>query len=80
MAHEDCANVVPETWVDEIDVVDGTNTTERVVFGVDGIVKDRWNLVGIVLIGLLLDADRLSEMFCLHKEPQSGSWGSCSMH
>ncbi|OBZ73253.1 Lysine-specific demethylase 4D [Grifola frondosa] len=48
MAHEECANVVPETWVDEVDVGDmrdnGTRAKERVVFGVDGIVKDRWNL------------------------------------
>ena len=50
MAHEECAKVVPETWVDELDVisnsdVDGAVTTERRVFGVDAIVKDRWNLV-----------------------------------
>jgi hypothetical protein len=49
MAHEDCANVIPETWVDHIDIGEpkegGTRTTEKVVFGVDGIVKDRWNLV-----------------------------------
>ncbi|PCH34711.1 hypothetical protein WOLCODRAFT_106433 [Wolfiporia cocos MD-104 SS10] len=48
MAHELCARVIPETWVDEVDVgevlPDGTPTKERVVFGVDGIVKDRWNL------------------------------------
>jgi JmjC domain, hydroxylase len=51
MAHEDCANVVPETWVDQIEIgklrEDGSRTKERVVFGVDGIVKDRWNLVRI---------------------------------
>lgn len=46
LAHEECANIVPETWVDEIDVEeDGRKVKERVVFGVDGIVKDRWNLV-----------------------------------
>ncbi|TFY57769.1 hypothetical protein EVJ58_g6826, partial [Rhodofomes roseus] len=48
MAHESCASVVPETWVDEIDVgemrADGSRAKERVVFGVDAIVKDRWNL------------------------------------
>ncbi|KAL4244558.1 JHDM3 histone demethylase family protein [Abortiporus biennis] len=47
MAHEECANVVPETWVDEVDGppdTDGLPTKERVVFGVDVIVKDRWNL------------------------------------
>ena len=49
MAHEDCANVVPETWVDYIEVgeprMDGSRVKEKVVFGVDCIVKDRWNLV-----------------------------------
>ncbi|KAJ7450241.1 JmjC-domain-containing protein [Mycena galericulata] len=37
MAHESCARVLPETWVDEV-------AGERVVFGVDGIVRGRWNL------------------------------------
>ncbi|KAF8887020.1 JmjC domain, hydroxylase-domain-containing protein [Gymnopilus junonius] len=41
MAHEYCASIVPETWVDEAEI-DGVR--EKVVFGVDGIVKDRWNL------------------------------------
>lgn len=49
MAHEECANVVPETWVDEImvgvDPQTGASLKEIVVFGVDSIVKDRWNLV-----------------------------------
>ncbi|KAI0325141.1 hypothetical protein GY45DRAFT_1356889 [Cubamyces sp. BRFM 1775] len=48
MAHFECASVVPETWVDEVEVGDpnehGMRTKEQVVFGVDGIVKDRWNL------------------------------------
>ncbi|KAH9916071.1 uncharacterized protein B0H18DRAFT_1039143 [Fomitopsis serialis] len=48
MAHEVCANIVPETWVDEVEVgearLDGSRAKERVVFGVDAIVKDRWNL------------------------------------
>lgn len=52
MAHEECANVVPETWIDEVDVgplrPDGTRVQERVVLGVDGIVKDRWNLVSLI--------------------------------
>jgi hypothetical protein len=43
MAHDICANIVPETWVDDLDAADGGK--EKVVFGVDGIVKDRWNLV-----------------------------------
>ncbi|KDQ52573.1 hypothetical protein JAAARDRAFT_40178 [Jaapia argillacea MUCL 33604] len=47
MAHSDCAHVIPETWVDEIEVgtlPDGSPAREQVVYGVDGIVKDRWNL------------------------------------
>ncbi|KAF9073520.1 JmjC domain, hydroxylase-domain-containing protein [Rhodocollybia butyracea] len=42
MAHEECANIVPETWVDEVE--SGSSGMQRVVFGVDGIPKDRWNL------------------------------------
>ncbi|KAJ7430881.1 hypothetical protein B0H11DRAFT_1756219 [Mycena galericulata] len=34
MAHEACVHVLPETWV----------ASERVVFGVDGIVPWRWNI------------------------------------
>ncbi|KAH9979809.1 JmjC domain, hydroxylase-domain-containing protein [Russula compacta] len=48
MAHEDCARVLPETWLDEVEagpvLEDGTRKREKVVFGVDAIVKDRWNL------------------------------------
>ncbi|TFY73912.1 hypothetical protein EWM64_g10100, partial [Hericium alpestre] len=45
-AHEECANVLPETWVDEVEVPlpDGTPIKTKLVFGVDAIVKDRWNL------------------------------------
>lgn len=43
MAHEGCARIIPETWVDEVETASGEK--EMVVFGVDGIVKDRWNLV-----------------------------------
>jgi len=42
MAHEYCAMVVPETWVDEV------NGQKR-VFGVDAIAKDRWGLVSITI-------------------------------
>ncbi|KAI0084382.1 hypothetical protein BDY19DRAFT_997737 [Irpex rosettiformis] len=42
MAHEDCANVVPETWVDEVDI--GGGAKEKVVMGVNAIVNGRWNL------------------------------------
>ncbi|OSD00357.1 hypothetical protein PYCCODRAFT_1437481 [Trametes coccinea BRFM310] len=48
MAHAECASVVPETWVDEVEVgepdANGIRSKEKRVFGVDGIVKDRWNL------------------------------------
>lgn len=49
MAHEGCARVLPETWLDEVEtgpvLEDGTRKRENMVFGVDAIVKDRWNLV-----------------------------------
>ena len=49
MAHENCARVLPETWLDEVEtgpmLADGTRKREKMVFGVDAIVKDRWNLV-----------------------------------
>jgi hypothetical protein len=52
MAHEECAGVVPETWVDEIEVYGsaGEKRMEKVIYGVDGIVKDRWNLVCVFLL------------------------------
>ncbi|KAF8493306.1 JmjC domain, hydroxylase-domain-containing protein [Gautieria morchelliformis] len=43
-AHEACARVVPETWVDDMLLDDGSGGMEKVVWGVDGIVKDRWLL------------------------------------
>jgi hypothetical protein len=50
MAHEHCASVIPETWVDDYEVGHPPSGSflhkTRAVFGVDGIVKDRWNLVG----------------------------------
>jgi hypothetical protein len=47
MAHEECTRVVPETWVEEVDVGVGGEEIERelVVFGVDLVAKDRWALV-----------------------------------
>jgi len=52
MAHEHCASVIPETWVDDYEVSPpssgGFLRKTRAVFGVDGIVKDRWNLVGFI--------------------------------
>lgn len=42
-AHEVCARVLPETWVDE-DVRSG----EKFVYGVDCIVRERWALVRFI--------------------------------
>lgn len=43
MAHELCASIVPETWVDVS--IRQNGSTEKVIHGVSAIVKDRWNLV-----------------------------------
>lgn len=51
MAHEECARIVPETWVDEMTNA-VTGILESLVFGVDAIVKDRWNLVGSAFYNL----------------------------
>lgn len=48
-AHEGCAMVVPETWIDQID---NSGQLEKMVFGVDVIVKDRWSLVRCFLLFL----------------------------
>ena len=65
MAHESCARVLPETWLDEAEtgpvLEDGTRKQEKMVFGVDAIVKDRWNLVSdIPLCRPLLSIDQVS--------------------
>lgn len=65
MAHESCARVLPETWLDEAEtgpmLQDGTRKQEKMVFGVDAIVKDRWNLVShIPLYQLLLSINQVS--------------------
>lgn len=38
-AHRRCAKIVPETWVDE------DEQGQECIYGVDAIVRDRWNLV-----------------------------------
>ena len=79
-AHEECANVVPETWVDEVEVdqPDGIRGKQRIVFGVDAVVKDRWNLVcllnscsGGVLLSLFL-----SQKCTACTKPRSKSHGA----
>lgn len=59
MAHQCCANVVPETWIDEVTVSGPSEASlqkEKVVFGVDAIVKDRWNLVRTAFRDFATDA------------------------
>lgn len=65
MAHESCARVLPETWLDEAEtgpvLEDGALKQENMVFGVDAIVKDRWNLVSdIPLCQPLLSINQVS--------------------
>jgi len=52
MVHEQCAKIVPETWVDEVDG-GPIRGKERMVFGVDGIVKDRWHLVSPFILSAI---------------------------
>jgi hypothetical protein len=48
LAQEASARVVPETWVDDMLVDGGSGGMEKVVWGVDGIVKDRWLLFSLL--------------------------------
>jgi len=58
-AHEECAKVVPETWVDEVDGL-------KFVFGVDAVPKDRWQLVSLLLRdSRFLAYSSPSEMCCM---------------
>lgn len=81
MAHEFCASIVPETWVD---VLDTTAGREKVVFGVDGIVKDRWNLVrGLCLTRMHCDysADTGAiEMLCMYQNQAQGTRRPGAVH
>lgn len=51
-AHEVCARVLPETWVDT-----ESNTGEKFVYGIDCIVKERWQLVSRDLTGAAYHLD-----------------------
>jgi len=75
MAHENCARVLPETWLDEVEtspmLADGTRKREKMVFGVDAIVKDRWNLVSNVRPrGLCQFADQVGFQRNVHLVPR----------
>ena len=92
MAHELCASIVPETWVDNVYGPNGKE--ERVVFGVDAIVKDRWNLVCVSFscsasnplfhypltsISVFLFFSSL-EMFGMYEKQAQSPWCSCAVH
>ena len=74
MAHESCARVIPETWLDEAEtgpvLEDGTRKQAKMVFGVDAIVKDRWNLVSDPSANLCCPLTRFLcvEMFSVFQE------------
>ena len=75
MAHESCARVLPETWLDEAEtgpvLEDGTRKREKMVFGVDAIVKDRWNLVSdVVLRGLLRSTNQVAVHRSVQRVPR----------
>jgi len=79
MAHELCASIIPETWVDEFD--DGRGTSQRMVYGVDAIVKDRWNLVSCLVKSLPSKIDPAPiEMFSMHTSQTQSSWCACAVH
>jgi hypothetical protein len=87
MAHASCARVLPETWLDKVEVgpilEDGTRKRENMVFGVDAIVKDRWNLVGIDPLCVFLCQLIIlmsAEMFGLFQESPQDAWRTCPVH
>ena len=87
MAHESCARVLPETWLDEVEtgpiLADGTRKREKVVFGADAIVKDRWNLVSNIRPrGLCSSLIMLvfKEMLILFQESPKDAWRANSMY
>jgi len=89
MAHERCAQVLPETWLDEVEVgpvlEGGTRKRERMVFGVDAIVKDRWSLVSdghpfqfpqsADLVGIHRNVQRVPRIASRCTAPQSSAPG-----
>lgn len=86
MAHAECANVVPETWVDEVEVgepnFEGLRRREKAVFGVDGIVKDRWNLVSATecRCTALLIVGGHAEMHGVYEAQEQNTWSAGSVH
>lgn len=87
MAHEECANVVPEAWVDEIELdttpPGGTQTKEKVVMGIDAIVKDRWNLVSYHTAAAncgFLTIHSTVEMHGVQQDATEGAWCTYTVH
>lgn len=85
MAHEHCASVIPETWVDDYEADHPSSGAfphkTRAVFGVDGIVKDRWNLVGSQGIpSRHINGDPVPEMFRLLKTASQGTRRAHTMY
>lgn len=86
-AHETCARVIPETWVDEMST-DSEQGSQKVVWGVDGIVKDRWMLVRVFVFvsfclwsswfGLKKCAACTRPKYKLHGAPIQCTKGKCS--
>ena len=74
MAHESCAGVLPETWLDEVEtgpvLEDGARKQEKMVFGVDAIVKDRWNLVSDIPLCQPLSIDQVSILRNVQRVPR----------
>ena len=79
-AHAQCARVVPETWIDEVEEDIPTEELDestsdlpvartrkvQYVFGVDAIVKDRWNLVGFAFLPSCAVTNDLVALSTLH--------------
>jgi hypothetical protein len=87
MAHGSCARVLPETWLDEAEtgpvLEDGARKQEEMVFGVDAIVKDRWNLVSDIprcQPRCPLTRFLSVEMFGLFQESSQDTWRPDPVH
>lgn len=87
-AHESCAMLVPETWVDEVSSPSDPSSSSAIaktnmVFGVDTISKDRWNLVSCIKIlrqNIRVICVILSEMLCLSEDSSQIPWCPSSVY
>ena len=65
-------------------LADGTRKREEMLFGVDAIVKDRWNLVShandlAAMVSSLIEL-AFKQMFILFQKPPKDAWRASSMH